>query len=176
MPWRRRAGFAADIRQLLRAAAPPPLELPLRLLAAAGVVIGFALAIAEWNDLPARIPSHFGADGRPDAYGPRSTLLWLPLLSLALLVGLSLLARRPEHFNYPVALTPENAARQARLARELVAMLQAGVVWLFVVMQWRIVAVARGGEGGLGAWFLPLFLALSFAPAIIYLVRALRAR
>lgn len=51
--------------------------LALALLAGAAVL---------WPQVPDRIPTHFGAGGQPDAWGPRSLAVWfgLPLVALAL--------------------------------------------------------------------------------------------
>ncbi len=55
-------------------------ELPAILLVIAPFV---ALAIL-WNEIPDRIPNHWGLDGKPDGFGSRNSILTLPLLLIGL--------------------------------------------------------------------------------------------
>ena len=49
------------------------------LLALAGSALFLALS---WRAMPDRIPTHFGAAGRIDSWGPKSTVLILPILGV----------------------------------------------------------------------------------------------
>lgn len=68
-----------------------------RLALVVGLVCGLIALIHAsvcYNDLPARVPTHFGFSGKPDAWAPRSpgNVFALPLFSLLMGAGLGLLA------------------------------------------------------------------------------------
>lgn len=73
----------------------PPLSplLPALTIAACVACGLFAVAHAwtSYDALPARVPTHFGISGAPDAWGPKSmaTVMLLPGMGLVLAVGLS---------------------------------------------------------------------------------------
>lgn len=52
-----------------------------------------AAALALWPLLPARIPMHWNIDGAVDGWGPRHSVLYIPLLQLALCALMALLPR-----------------------------------------------------------------------------------
>ena len=106
-----------------------------------------------WPALPAIIPTHFGIDGRPNAYGSKNTFFFLPALLLVMTVSFALLSRYPWIFNYPVVITQQNAARQYQRGRQLLAVVNAVVGLVFVVAQWQTIQLARGAATDLGPLF-----------------------
>jgi uncharacterized membrane protein len=74
------AAFVVDQRQ----------SLTIPIVATAVALVGGAMAVgyAWWHfaDMPASIPTHFGASGRPDAWSPRSfrSVMLLPILTLVM--------------------------------------------------------------------------------------------
>ncbi|MHB8079581.1 MAG: DUF1648 domain-containing protein [Candidatus Krumholzibacteriia bacterium] len=176
---RRRARLAAlpaDVRAELNAAPPSPLAMPLLAGAVVGVALAIGLALFAWTTLPDRIPSHFGSDGRPDAWGGRSTLFIFPFMTLFLFGMMTLLTRSPATYNYPFAVTRVNARRQATLAMGLVAWLRFATIWLMTYLEYGVIAAARNTGATLGFWFLPVVLLLIAAPVIGYFVAAWRGR
>lgn len=67
------------------------------------LAVQFALTALTWNSAPDRIPVHWGFDGQVDRYGNKfEGLLLLPLVSLALYIGMLWLPRLdPGRANYP---------------------------------------------------------------------------
>jgi len=88
----------------------------------------FAIAAWAWAETPERVPTHWGIDGKPDAWGGRiEGLLTLPLVA----VGLSVLFRflpmfDPARAGSPGLATALGAVRVGTLA--LLAALFAGIV------------------------------------------------
>lgn len=104
-----------------------------------GVIV--SLALAAWAcirffSLPEVVPVHFGGSGAPDAYGPRSSVLWLALIVVALTVGCAWVSKHPRLFNYPTPVTEENAARLYREGERM-------LVWLLVPMQLIFFAILQ---------------------------------
>lgn len=127
------------------------------LVVSIGLVALLAMTAYWWPTLPATIATHFDLNGKPNAYGSKSTILFLPALLLLLTAGFSTLSRYPWIFNYPVVITQENAARQYRRGRTLLAVMNAVMACLFAVIQWQTIQVARGAATSLGALFSPAF-------------------
>ena len=121
-----------------------------------------------YPQLPERVPSHFGPNGEPDAWSGKGSLLMLPLLCLGMFILFTFIKKIPHKFNYMVKITPENAEAQYRKAVTMIAGLNAGIIIAFMYISWRMIAIARGAEGGLGKWFLPVFLILTFLPIVVY--------
>lgn len=109
------------------------------------------MTVYWWPTLPAIIPTHFGADGTPNAYGSKDSVLLLPGLLVALTLFFALLSRFPWVFNYPVTITPENAALQYRRGRTMLAVVNAVMAVTFAYIQWQTIQVAHGAATGLGA-------------------------
>lgn len=130
---------------------PKPVLTYTRLMAAADVVAGLAIAVTvlllarAWMDLPDRIPVHFGPKGQPDGWGGKGTLLIGPITAIASVVLLAIVNRSPHTFNYPIRLTAENAQRQYTIARELMAQMRAWMAILGAALALMQVQAARVG-------------------------------
>lgn len=140
-------------------------------------LVGFLALVAVtaywWSSLPATIPTHFGIDGQPNAYGSKYTMLLLPGILLFMLVSFGVLARYPWVFNYPVTITQENAIRQYRRGRLLLTVINAVIAVIFVTIQWQTIEVARGAASSLGALFSStsvIFFVIVFPLAMIALI------
>jgi uncharacterized membrane protein len=151
-------------------------EITLEVVAGLGFV-GLVLYTAlVWPSLPERIATHFGAAGRPDAWGPRGTFLILPGMGVVLGLGLTALSRFPHVYNYLWPITPGNAARQYRIARRMVIALKAALLWTLFAVAWGMGEVATGRRAALAPWTVFVPLALTFAVVGLSLVAAYRAR
>jgi uncharacterized membrane protein len=131
-----------------------------------------ALAVLFWitfcafygpGRLPARIPVHFDLAGRPDGWGTPAMLLLFPAVAFALYLLITLVARFPSAFNFPVRVTAENRPRLEAMAVQMVAFLKTELVCLFAWIQWCILASARNGQNSLSPALLPISLVAVFA-------------
>ncbi|REK74935.1 DUF1648 domain-containing protein [Paenibacillus paeoniae] len=123
-----------------------------------------------WAELPAQVPIHFNAVGEPDGWGSKGISLILPIVGLLLYGGLTLLRKIPHHFNYPVALTKENAEQKYRLSIQLIAWMKFQISLLFGFILWNVIRTAQGQSGGLG-WLMPAALIVIFGTIIYFTVR-----
>jgi len=145
-------------------------------LAAVGVIIMFAHLIMAWSSLPDMAPTHFGASGKPDDWGSKSTMLILPMVVLAMYAGLTILSRFPHIFNFPVTLTESNAVRQYKLAKSMLSFLKMSVIGVFLYIQVFTIRTAQGEAAGLGMMFLIFTLVGTFIPIVVYMILASRAK
>ena len=104
-----------------------------------------------WPDVPARVPTHFGADGVPDAWSDRSVSSWfgLPLVGLALAAVMEWavwLIRRP---GAPGLNLPNEEALRALPPERQRPVVDRVARWLY-----RIGALTLAGFGLIqgGAW------------------------
>jgi hypothetical protein len=139
------------------------LEIVLRVLVVLGIAACALQLALVWAALPASVPIHFhfGVTGRPDRYESKSLLLILPVIAVALTLLLTLVARFPQSFNYPVGVTPENAPRLYRQGRLLLAWLNVLVVWLFAAIEQQTVEVALGHAHAFSDRFVVLVVAVA---------------
>lgn len=107
--------------------------------------VGVGVVAVRYPSLPPVVPTHFDALGRPDAFGPRSSVLGLCGLWVVLLLGLVALSRRPRAMNYPVPVTEENAARLYRVGeRTVVATALATALTFAGLVLWVLGAQGAG--------------------------------
>ncbi|MBL7774969.1 MAG: DUF1648 domain-containing protein [Saprospiraceae bacterium] len=145
-------------------------------LAGFGLLMLLLLPLVYYSELPEIIPQHFNARGEADGFGHKSTLWLLPGIGLALYLGLSVLHRKPEWYNYPVRITAENAPRQYQAAVRLTRALKAAVMLIFAYLCWGSIQVALQQRSALPPAFLGLALALVVGVLGWYLYSAFREK
>ncbi len=154
---------------------PSAFDAFLLLCTLAGVAASIVVFGVFWPQLPERIPTHFGISGQPNAYGGKGVLILLAALSSGLGLGLWVLSRFPQIFNYPRRITEENAPRQYRLAQLLLRIIACAICWFLTYIEWVIAEVGLGRASGFGVWFPFGFIAAMLATIVVYLVLAFRA-
>ncbi len=148
------------------------------------VVALFALFLLFWityaalegpNRLPDRIATHFDAAGNANGWGPPTVLWVLPVAALGLYLLMSVVARFPSAWNYPVRVTRENLDRLQSVALNMVALLKTELVCFFALLQWAIVHSARSGHGRAFALLVPVLLVVVFGTIGLSFMAMLRA-
>jgi uncharacterized membrane protein len=152
------------------------LDWALEFVAFAFLLILFTLPLLYLKTLPDTIPVHFNASGQPDGYGSRSTLFLLPAIGAVMYLLMTIVEAYPHIYNFPVRITPENAPVQYRIATRLIRILKTVILVTFSFISFQTIKIVTGGAAGLGKAFFPVFLLLTFAPIIIYLVQSLNNR
>jgi uncharacterized membrane protein len=133
-----------------------PFDYVLEALGLLSLVLMIGLSVYHYNDLPATIPTHFGADGQPDQTGSKTTLWILPVLSVIIFSLMTILSRFPHNFNYMVNITPENAERQYTMATRLIRFMKMLAILIFTFITWRTIQISGGAATGLGTGLLIL--------------------
>ncbi len=153
-----------------------PVDYAVEAVAILAIVATTSIIARSWGELPDLIPRHFDFAGNPDAWGRKSTLLFLPAVSMGLYIMLTVVSRAPHRFNYPWEITEQNAERQYRIALSMIQMLKAEVMMLFCYITWATIRSANLANMGLGSLFLPLVLGIVFTTIFIHVLAAARAR
>jgi hypothetical protein len=153
-------------------------EIAINALTILGLLVELGLAIWGFASLPDRIPIHFDAAGEANGWGGPGWLLAMPAISATTVVPLLFLQRFPHVYNYPWAITPQNAPRQYRLARRLLAGVALASMLVMSLVLLTILDAARAPEavGSNRGWLFPLVLLLPLVPLAIYFPAARRAR
>jgi uncharacterized membrane protein len=119
------------------------------------IVAAWVMAIRAYPRLPAPFPIHFGFSGRPDSWGRKEWVWFMPAMSSAIYLFdrylLSLVARDPRHPGMLVG----------------VAWLYFEMLLMFLYIEARSIAVARGRAEGLGRAFVPVVIALIVATSLL---------
>jgi len=145
-------------------------------LAATGLLLLLLLPAVYYDELPDIIPRHFNGAGEVDGYGPKSSLWALPAVGLGLYILLTLINRWPHIFNYPVAITADNAEKQYRLATRLIRIIKAAIMILFAVITWSVIQMAIAAKSILGPVFLAIIMGSLFAVIGWYMWAAYRGK
>ncbi len=130
--------------------------------------------INHYSALPETIPTHFNAAGEADGFGSKASIIGLPVIASLLFIGLTVLNRYPQSFNYPTTITKDNALRQYTLATRMLRYLKLVLALVFGGIELMTIQNAAGKGAGLGVWFLPLTLVLVFLPLIYFVVKSLK--
>ena len=136
----------------------------------------WGLTITHYSTLPDTIPTHFNATGEADGFGSKASIIGLPVIATLLFIGLTVLNRYPHSFNYPTAITQDNALRLYTLATRMLRYLKLVLLVVFGGIGFMTVQHATGKAAGLGVWFLPLTLVLTFLPLIYFVVKSVQKK
>jgi uncharacterized membrane protein len=150
-------------------------------LEAIGVALLALLGWITWsalygpNPLPERIPTHFMANGQPNAWGPPAVLWLLPAVAAFVYLLISVVGLFPGSFNFPVRATPASRPRLEALTIRMMAWVKVEMVCLFLYVQWSIIQSVRAGHAALSPIIVPVFLVVVFGTVIAHLVAVFRA-
>lgn len=136
----------------------------------------WGLTISHFSTLPDTIPTHFNASGEADGFGSKASIIGLPVIATLLFIGLTVLNRYPHIFNYPAAITQDNALRLYTLATRMLRYLKLVLVLVFGGIEFMTIQHATRKAAGLGAWFLPLTLVLIFIPLIYFVIKSIKEK
>jgi hypothetical protein len=89
------------------------------------VLTFWILVIASYSNLAGTLPAQF------NGIGAKVHILLLPFIATVLFVGLTILNKYPHIFNYPGAITEENALRKYTNATRMVRYLKLMIIVIF---------------------------------------------
>ncbi|MEG4406784.1 DUF1648 domain-containing protein [Microcoleus sp. MON2_D5] len=153
-----------------------PVLVAVELFGAIAILLAVLLIVKFWAVLPDRIPIHFSLGGLPDAWGDKVTIWLVPAVAAIIFAVLTAVSRYPHTFNYPVRITSENAHRQYRLGRGLLAWLKAEICWLLAFVVRQQILVALGNAQRFSVELVLGIIVLIFGTVGVYLLKAYSAR
>ena len=139
-----------------------------------GIISLCAVVAIKYSSLPERIPTHFNIRNEVDNYGSKSTILVLPLIGSVIYVLLTVINNYPHVFNYPKAITEENALRQYQLATRLLRLLKVGISFVFLCIIFMTFEAIEGHSDTPGYLIFPMLMLFVFGPIIWYFIKVFR--
>ncbi len=134
----------------------------------------FIILLAMWSpiifyysDLPDSVPIHFNAQGIPDDYGSKSTLLLLPIIGTFAFILLTILNKFPHIFNFPTEITEVNAPKMYRIATTMMRLIKLITTGVLTIIIYLVIQTALGNADGLGSNFI-IFSSIAFIIPIVY--------
>ena len=155
---------------------PTPTDIVVEIAAVAAVVFCVYVTARFYPELPQRMPTHSNLVGKVDGWGPKSSLVGMPILTLVLYLALSAVSRFPHIGNYPVEVTAENAERIYWVAVSMSRWLKMEMLWMFAYMTWMTIQVSLGKAKDPGAAPMYAILAVILGTLILMIVRLYRAK
>ncbi|MEL7121196.1 MAG: DUF1648 domain-containing protein [Bacteroidota bacterium] len=110
------------------------------------IVISIVLPALTYSQLPDQIPTHYNANGLPDAYGNKINIWRLPFIGLVLFIGCFLLDRL--------------LGQQADYPKDLLLGMGNFLALTFAYLIISKIQIATTARSSLGSYFLPVFLLL----------------
>jgi hypothetical protein len=136
----------------------------------------WGIIIANFFSLPDSVPTHFNVEGKADGYGERYKVLLFPAVITAGFILLREVAKRPWHFNYIVAPTPQNYQELYRLNIRSLRIIRLVVAVMGTYVAYAIIRGAKEGGYDLSFWALPIFLVGMIGPAVVAIVKSLKLK
>ena len=138
-----------------------------------GILLLIGVPFIYYGQLPDSVPTHFGMDGQPDAFGDKKSIWILPGIGILTYFGLQLLSRHPHLFNYPVEITKENAARQYQIGARLMRTVNAIITCFLAYLVYASIQTALGRRDGIEL-YAGILITLLIVGISIYFIRAHR--
>lgn len=134
------------------------------------MLVSIIYVITIWSSLPDTLASHYNALGQPDDWSSKSSILFMPILTVllyALLTGVLFIS--PEMINSPIEVTADNRFYVQKTTRDLLCTLK-----LVIICDFSYMTFCTALEKSLSPWFLPIFLGFVFIPIIVCIVKIIR--
>jgi uncharacterized membrane protein len=147
-------------------------NLVLEILSIVCLLAIFGYVIYIYQLLPQIIPSHYDSNGIANSYSDKSFLFGILTLVTVLYIGLTILNRYPQSFNYPVQITDENRADQYAKAQLFIRVLKLIIILVFGFILIHSTQNVLNKTINLNGLVLPIILIFLFLPIIIYLIVA----
>lgn len=140
-----------------------PLQWVFEAISVVLLILPFVYLILVWNQLPARIPTHYDTTGAANAWGNKSSAWFLPCIGVGLYALITILSLFPSIWNIPVEITEENRESVYRAMRWFIILLKLCMQFVFLYLTLSTTQV------NLGAWFLPVILVAMFGGIAIFI-------
>lgn len=127
----------------------------------------------QFASLPDKVPGHYNGAGEVDRWGSKIELFILPIIGAAMWVFMSITEKYPHTFNY-LNFSKEKAEAHYVNGVLMMNVLKNEIVLLFSFLTYQNIQVAIGKAEGLGAGFMPIFLAVIFGTVLLFMIRMVR--
>lgn len=117
-------------------------------------IINLAYAAYSFANLPATIPIHFGIDGKPNGWGEKYTIFFIPLINLTLVGFMATVRKNPfSYLNLPIKVSNNNLEERVTLGRELLDLVSICISTLFFFIELDIIKTSQNPISSNGIFF-----------------------
>lgn len=88
-----------------------------------------------WGKAPEVVPTHYNFKGEIDAYGSKNTLFILLPIAVITYIGIAILAKFPNIYNYPVEINPRNKEKQYLMASIFIRIVNIETLSIFFIFK-----------------------------------------
>jgi uncharacterized membrane protein len=117
-------------------------------------IINLVFAAYSFTKLPAKIPIHFGIDGKPNGWGEKYTIFFIPFINLALVGFMASVRKQPfSYLNLPIKLSNNNLEERVKLGKQLLDLISVAISTLFFFVELHIVISSQNPISSDGLFF-----------------------
>lgn len=142
-----------------------------------GVVLIIALVLITfigWINAPEIVPTHYNFNGEVDGYGSKNTMFILLPVVVIVYIGMAILSKYPEVYNYCVEINPINKEKQYLMASTFMKIINIEIASMFFYTQLKIVIGMNSEMKNLSSAFLPISLIVIFGTIAIYIRKSIK--
>ncbi|MEK5390764.1 DUF1648 domain-containing protein [Margalitia sp. FSL K6-0131] len=140
------------------------------------IIIGNVIYIIKmYPSLPNRIPIHFNGNDVADGWGNKAFVWILPLITLIIWGGMTILEKFPHLYNYS-NLTERNIEGQYKNARLMVHIIKAEITIFLAYNSWSWIYSILGTRVGFGIWELLIFIIIMIGTIVFMALRSARIK
>ena len=115
---------------------------------------------------PDTVAIHFDLSGKPNGYGSKVIILFLPIIPTVIYFVLTLLNKYPHIYNYMTKITTKNAKRQYSIASGIIRILKLSVVLIFTIDSLCTLLITLGLFKDFGKWYISFIILILAVPTI----------
>lgn len=97
------------------------------------------LGVISWFSLPSEIPNHMDSIGNVKDYVTKNFIFFPIIVGVIIGIGLLVLARYPEKYNYAMEITDKNREAQYSNGSKMIRVLNIHVLLIFGYMEYGII-------------------------------------
>ncbi len=117
-------------------------------------ILNLVYAIYSFPNLPATIPVHFGIDGKPNGWGGKYTIFFIPLINFALVCFMASVRKHPfSYLNLPIKVSNNNVEERVKLGKQLLDLICVAISILFFFVELHIVKSSQNPISSNGLFF-----------------------
>lgn len=143
-----------------------------------GMILVISLVVMTfiyWGKAPEVVPTHYNFKGEIDAYGSKNTLFILLPIAVITYIGIAILAKFPNIYNYTVEINPRNKEKQYLMASIFIRIVNIETLSIFFYIQISIGAAMNSGKG-LSMAFLPISMFVLFGSIGFYIYKSIKCK
>lgn len=135
-------------------------------------IVNLVYATYSFANLPATIPIHFGIDGKPNGWGEKYTIFFIPLINLALVSFMASVRKNPfSYLNLPIKLSNNNLEERINLGRKYLDLVAVFISTIFFFIELNIVKASQNPIWGNGIFMIVLILIAAILGLAAYYTR-----